>query len=158
MTGRTVFSFSCKCNCSSQLCHLKEGCYSHFLTAFSGRMHQGKQGVLEPVRDPDSYPWSYRKRILPLTFVLPEQDWGTKDQEPRTQNSTSAALSVHNQRLRNTEHSPNRPLQGKNFMEPCKAGATNRYLECAKPEVKLQPCNQSFLFGLPHKAARKLSN
>lgn len=35
---------------------------------------------------------------------------------------------------------------------------TKRFLECAKLEVKLQPCNQSFLFGLPHKAARKLSN
>lgn len=35
---------------------------------------------------------------------------------------------------------------------------TKRFLECAKPEVKLQPCNQSFLFDLPHKAARKLGN
>lgn len=62
--------------------------------------------------------------VSSLSPVLSEQDWGTKDQEPRTRNSTSAVLSEHNQWLRNTEHSPNRPLQGKNFMESCKAGAT----------------------------------
>lgn len=154
--------FSYMYNYNSPLSNLKEGCCSHFLTAFSERMYKGggKAEWLKPWENANSCGWLCGKCILSLTSLLSQRktgEWWTQDPGPRSAHRPSLLCIAWARGTKNTvledlcKESPTMQQHRAGTMcvvQHTTPSSTRRILECTEPEVNQQPRSQSFLFGL----------